>query len=214
MAGISIESNSFTLQLLVHGRTSLKENLDVNESGDVTTSSLADGCDTTDISMTESISFDTCSVNEDVQSLTSGPSSKEVSPDHRSFTLPSKLNDAKINERDELDELLQVERTVDSNEKLYQTLPSPLSTPTSPERHSSSTQSNVACVSSSSTQPDEVTKSSESDENLSKTDTDYKSAETTQMTATTTDDSSTLTNKTNNDTDEYLTPMNTLRPGL
>lgn len=198
------------MQLLVHGKTSLKENLDVNESGDVTTSSLADGCDTTDISMTESISFDTCSVNDDVQSLTSGPSSKEVSPDHRSFTLPSKLNDAKINERDELDELLQVERSIDSNEKLYQTLPSPLSTPTSPEKQSSSIQSNVACVSSS-TQPDDVTKSSESDENLSKTETDYKSAETTQI-ITTTDNSSTLTNKTNNDTDEYLTPMNTLKP--
>lgn len=194
----------------MHG-ASLKENLDVNESGDVTTSSMADGCDTTDISMTESISFDTCSVHDDVQSLTSGPSSKEVSPDHRSLTLPSKLNDTKLNERDELDELLQVERTIDSNEKLYQTLPSPLSTPTSPEKHSSSIQSNAACVSSS-TQPDDVTKSSESDENVSKTETDYKSAETTQIT-TTTDDSSTLTNKTNNNTDdEYFTPMNTLKP--
>lgn len=195
---------------MVHGTTSLKENLDVNESSDVITSSLADGCDTTDISMTESISFDTCSVHDDVQSLTSGPSSKEVSPDHRSLTLPSKLSDGKINERDELDELLQVERTVDSNEKLYQTMPSPLSTPTSPEKQSSSIQSNVACDSSS-TQPDEVTKSSDSDENLSKTETDYKSAETAQIT-TTTDDSSTLTNKTNNDTDEYFTPMNTLKP--
>lgn len=187
--------------MLVHG-SSLKENLDVNESHEVSTSSLVDGCDTTDISMTESISFDTCSVNEDVQSLTSGPSSKEVSPDHqRSLTLPSKF-DGKVVERDELDDLLQVERNIDSNEKLYQTLPSPSSSQSSPEKQSS-IQSNVACVSSS-TQPDEITKSETDD--LSKTETDYKSAETTQ---TTTDDS-TLTNKSNDD--EFYTPMNTLRP--
>lgn len=179
----------------------------MNETGDVTTSSLADGCDTTDISMTESISFDTCSVNDDVHSLTSGPSSKEVSPDHRSLTLPSKLvKNAKINERDELDELLQVERNIDSSEKLYQTLPSPISTQSSPEK-----QSNSSSVSSS-TQQVEATKNSGSDDNVSKTDTetDFKSAETTQITST--DDSSTLTNKTNNDTGEYFTPMNTLKP--
>lgn len=188
------------MQLLVHG-ASLKENLDVNETGDVSTSSFVDGCDTTDISMTESISFDTCSFNEDINSLTSGPSSKEVSPDHRSLTLPSKL-DAKINERDELDELLQVERHVDSNEKLYQTLPSPVSSQSSPEKQSSM-QSNVACVSSS-TQPDDITKSETDD--LSKTETDYKSAETTLPTT----DDSTLTNKSNDD--EFVTPMNTLKP--
>lgn len=183
--------------MLAHG-TSLKENLDVNESGDVSTSSFVDGCDTTDISMTESISFDTCSFNEDINSF---PSSKEVSPDHRSLTLPSKLN-AKINERDELDDLLQVERHVDSNEKLYQTLPSPVSSQSSPEKQSS-IQSNVACISSS-TQPDEITKSDLDD--LSKTETDYKSAETTLQTT----DDSTLTNKPNDD--EFVTPMNTLRP--
>lgn len=192
----------FLLQLLVHG-ASLKENLDVNESGDVSTSSLVDGGDTMDISMTESISFDTCSFNDDINSLTSGPSSKEVSPDHRSLTLPTKL-DGKNGERDELDELLQVERHIDSNEKLYQTLPSTVSSPSqSSSEKQSSIQSNVACVSSS-TQPDEISKS-ESDD-LSKTETDYKSAET--MCSTT--DDSTLTNKSNDD--EYLTPMNTLKP--
>lgn len=184
----------------------MKENLDVNESGDVSTSSLVDGGDTTDISMTESISFDTCSFNEDINSLTSGPSSKEVSPDHRSLTLPTKL-DGKAVERDELDELLQVERHVDSNEKLYQTLPSPASgsssSHSSPEKQSS-IQSNVACVSSS-TQPDDLSKSESND--LSKTETDYKSAETTRSTTT---DDSTLTNKSNDD--EFYTPMNTLKP--
>lgn len=186
----------------MHG-ASLKENLDVNESGDVSTSSLVDGGDTTDISMTESISFDTCSFNEDIHSLTSGPSSKEVSPDHRSTTLPLKLK--REVERDELDDLLQVERKIDSNEKLYQTLPSPSSSHSSPEKQSS-IESNVACVSSS-TQADDTTKSEPNDS--SKTETDYKSAELTQSSTTTTDDS-TLTN--NSTDDEYLTPMNTLKP--
>lgn len=190
--------------MLAHG-ASVKENLDVNESGDVSTSSMVDGGDTTDISMTESISFDTCSFNEDIHSLTSGPSSKEVSPDHRSTTLPTKL-DAKTVERDELDDLLQVERQIDSNEKLYQTLPSPSSSQSSPEKQSS-IQSNVACVSSS-TQPDDITNSETN--NSSTTETEYKSAETTQSTtATTTTDDSTLTNKSTDD--EYLTPMNTLK---
>lgn len=174
----------------------------MNESGDVCTSSLVDGGDTTDISMTESISFDTCSFNEDINSLTSGSSSKEVSPDHRSLTLPTKF-DGKLAERDELDELLQVERHIDSNEKLYQTLPSPVSSQSSPEKQSS-IQSNVACVSSS-TQPDDLSKSDSND--ISKTETDYKSAETTRSTTT---DDSTLTNKSNND--EFYTPMNTLKP--
>ncbi|XP_055323300.1 uncharacterized protein LOC129578562 [Sitodiplosis mosellana] len=187
--------------LLVHG-ASVKENLDVNESGDVSTSSLVDGGDTTDISMTESISFDTCSFNEDINSLTSGPSSKEVSPDHRYTTLPTKL-DGKVVERDELDELLQVERHVNSNEKMYQTLPSPASSQSSPEKQSS-IQSNVACVSSS-TQPDDLSKSESND--ISKTETDYKSAETTRSITT---DNSTLTNKSNDD--EFYTPMNTLKP--
>lgn len=186
--------------MLVHG-SSRKEILDVNESSDVSTSSLADGGDTTDISMTESISFDTCSFNEDINSLTSGSSSKEVSPNHRSVTLPTKL-DGKMCERDEIDDLLQVERHVDSNEKLYQTLPSPLSSQSSPEKQSS-IQSNVACMSSS-TQPDEITKSES--EVISNTETDYKSPEITRSTI----DDSTLTNKSNDD--EFFTPMNTLKP--
>lgn len=172
--------------MLAHG-ASLKENLDVN---DVSTSSLADGADTMDISMTESISFDTCSFNEDINSLTSGPSSKEVSPDHRSRYGTKTA--------DELDELLQVDRS----EKLYPTLPSSETSPSSPEKQLSS-HTNVVCVSSS-TQPNDITKSSSDD--LSKTETEYKSAETTCATT----DDSTLTNNTNDD--EYLTPMNTLKP--
>lgn len=66
--------------------------------------SLGDG-DSTDISLTESMSYDTCSIGE--ASLGSGNSSKEVSPDHKSNTLPSKLQLKEL-EWDEMDELLQV----------------------------------------------------------------------------------------------------------
>lgn len=85
-----------------------KENVD--DTGiELSTSSLVDG-DSTDISLTESISYDTCSVqSEDIASLGGGStcSSKEVSPEHRSHTLPSKL-EVKQLEWDEIDELLQV----------------------------------------------------------------------------------------------------------
>lgn len=178
----------FCIQLL--DRESLKENYDANETSlDISTSSMVDGGDTTDISMTESISFDTCSVNtEDVQSLTSASSSKEVSPDHKALTMPIKLIDKQC-ERDELDDLLQVERSNDNNNKLYQTMPSPISS------SDLSFESNVACVSSS------------QQNDLSKTDTDYKSAEITLSTS----DDRTLTNSRSTD-DEFLTPMNTLKP--
>lgn len=72
-----------------------------------------DGGDTTDISMTESISFDACSLSEDITSSSIGGSScssKEVSPEHMSRTLPSKLEQVKQQqlEWDEIDDLLQV----------------------------------------------------------------------------------------------------------
>lgn len=140
-----------------------------------------DGSDTMDISMTESISFDTCSVNEEMPSLASNPSSKEVSPEHKSLTLPSKLNDLKNVERDELDDLLQVERKVNDGDKLYQTLPSPLSSQSSPENEHPSSMTNNGSE---------------------KTDSEYKTA------PVETSDESTLTGKSS---DEYVTPMNTMK---
>lgn len=180
-------------QMLV-GAGSLKENIDLNDTSvDISTSSVMDGGDTMDISMTESISFDTCSVTDDVRSLNSAPSSKEVSPDHKSLTLPSKL-DVKNVEWDELDDLLQVERKVDENEKMYRTLPSPL-----PSRSNTDHELSDAQTSTEMSKP--TTTSDESPD----TDVDYQSAE---VAVSSTDGSSTLTNKSS---DEYLTPMNTLR---
>lgn len=171
----------------------MKENYDTNETSlDVNTSSLADGNDTTDISMTESISFDTCSV----QSLNSASSSKNVSPDHKALTMPTRLND-KAAERDELDDLLQVERPTDINTKLYQTMPSPNSST------DLSFASNVACVSSS--HQHDLSKSDSSEPITN--DTDYKSAGEITLSSS---DEQTLTNKSSTD-DEYLTPHNTLK---
>lgn len=53
------------------------------------------------------MSYDTCSLSEDVTSIGSASSSKEVSPEHRSHTLPSKL-EVKQLDWDEIDDLLQV----------------------------------------------------------------------------------------------------------
>lgn len=57
--------------------------------------------------------------------------SQEVSPVHGSATLPSKLDKKQLlngaDQWDELDDLLQVERKVEENEKLYQTLPTAIS---------------------------------------------------------------------------------------
>lgn len=161
----------------------MRDCLDLNETGmEISTCSMMDGGDTTDISMTESISFDTCSVNEEVPSLGSNPSSKEVSPDHKSLSLPSKLEDIKNSDRDELDELLQVERKIDESDKLYQTLP-----PGVPSR--SSIEQCMSPVSTNMT-------------DSSITDTEYKSALETS-------DESTLTGKSS---DEFVTPQNTLGP--
>lgn len=169
-----------------------QENVNSNQtSADVSTISFGDGGDTTDISMTESISFDTCSVNEDVQSLTSGSSSKEVSPDHHSATLPIYLNNKNI-QRDEIDELLQVERQVNKNSKLYQTLP---------KNHlsdkESSFDSNIACLSSS--QVDDI---DDDDDDLTKSNTDYKSVASSLSSNST--DNSTLTNKLSDDAYQTL----------
>lgn len=87
-----------------------KDNLDGNDTGiDISTSSLLDG-DATDISLTESISYDSVSVSSDLPlDPGSASSSKEVSPEHRSLTLPSKL-DVKQLEWDDIDDLLQVKQ--------------------------------------------------------------------------------------------------------
>lgn len=106
------------------------ENVDANDTGiELSTSSIVDGGgDSTDIS--ESMSYDTCSLSEDVASLDSASSSKDTSPEHRSHTLPAKLAVKQL-EWDEIDELLQVERKVDDSGKLYRTMPSPLPSQTS-----------------------------------------------------------------------------------
>lgn len=179
------------------------ENIDINDTGiSISTSGIMDGGDTTDISMTESISFDTCSFNEEIHSLTSGASSKEVSPYHKSLTLPSKL-DVKNVEWDELDDLLQVERKIDENDKLYQTMPSPLPSRSSAEQDES--QSQLPLLSS----PPQNNSEATDDSPKSETETDFKSALISISSTTETVDDSTLTGNTN---DEYLTPMNTLRP--
>ncbi|XP_050314657.1 ras association domain-containing protein 4 [Anthonomus grandis grandis] len=75
------------------------------------------------------------------------------SPKHviiKSVTLPSKL-DVKNVEWDELDDLLQVERKVDENEKLYQTMPIPLPSQISTEICSSETDQNMTITEDSST---------------------------------------------------------------
>lgn len=102
-----------------------KENADGNDTGiDISTSSLMDG-DATDISLTESISYDSVSVSSDLPSPGSSSSSKEVSPDHKSLTLPSKL-DVKQLEWDDIDDLLQVKQFDENAQARYQTMPSPL----------------------------------------------------------------------------------------
>lgn len=176
-----------------------QDNVNSNQtSADVSTISLGDGGDTTDISMTESFSFDTCSVNEDVQSLTSSSSSKEVSPEHHSATLPINLNNKNI-QRDEIDELLQVERQFDKTSKLYQTLPN-----NRLSDKESSFDSNMVCLSSS--QVDDI-----DDDDLTKTDTDYKSVASSLSSTSISNstDNSTLTNKLTDDA--YQTPMNSLK---
>ncbi|XP_076250349.1 ras association family member [Rhynchophorus ferrugineus] len=79
------------------------------------------------------VTSNTTTLDKDIESsidsldsiaLGSNPSSpKNNMP--KSVTLPSKL-DVKNMERDELDDLLQVERVVDNSVKLYQTMPAPL----------------------------------------------------------------------------------------
>lgn len=148
--------------------------------------------------MTESFSFDTCSVNEDVQSITSSSSSKEVSPDHHSATLPINLNNKNI-QHEKIGELMHVEQQVDIDCKLYQTLPN-----NHLSDKESSFDSNIVCLSSS--QVDDI-----DDDDLTKTDTDYKSVASSFSSTSISNsaDNSTLANKLSDDA--YQTPMNSLK---
>lgn len=169
--------------------------MDGNDTGtEISTSSILDGGDTTDISMTESISLDT--FNDDVPSIGSAFSSKEVSPEHKALTLPSKLK-VKDVEWDELDDLLQVERKVDESEKLYQTMPSPL--PSQSSLSSSEQDFSESRTPLLSAQP----QTSSTDESQ-RTDSEFKSAVVSVC--------DTDTSATDRQSDEYLTPMNTLKP--
>lgn len=75
-------------------------------------------------------------VNNNNNDEEDGSTSQEVSPVHNqvnsvsSSTLPSKLDKKQVSNDqwdDEIDDLLQVERKVDESEKLYQTMPTPMS---------------------------------------------------------------------------------------
>lgn len=140
-----------------------------------------------DISMTESISMDT--FNDDMHSIPSEFSSKEVSPEHKSATLPSKLKTKDV-EWDELDDLLQVERKMDDAEKLYQTMPSPL-----PSQSISEHDSSESCT------PVQSKPHTNSSGESQKTDTDFKSA---------IGPISNEANGSERQSEEYLTPMNTM----
>lgn len=80
--------------------------------------------DNNDTTISESLSYDvmSASMSTDTQSIGSAESSKENSPAHLSATLPSKIDVKKI-DWDEIDELLQVEKTNEEIGQIYQTMP-------------------------------------------------------------------------------------------
>ena len=80
--------------------------------------------DNNDTTISESLSYDvmSLSMSTDTQSICSNNSSKENSPAHVSATLPSKIDVKKI-EWDEIDELLQVEKTNEDFGQVHQTMP-------------------------------------------------------------------------------------------
>lgn len=105
-----------------------------------------------DISQSDSTTCESCTWSEDNGVVSTngrggvnhddadedGSTSQEVSPVHNqvnsvsSSTLPSKLDKKQMSNAhdqwdDEIDDLLQVERKVDDSEKLYQTMPAPMS---------------------------------------------------------------------------------------
>lgn len=116
-------------KLPIHYRNS--EHLDLSDNSELTSPSIE-----SDISVTDTYETTDSSLPED--SSSSNSSSKEVSPAHISHTLPPKF-DVKEVEWDEIDDLLQVERKVDNNSKLYRTMPSPLPSQSSINSLTSST---------------------------------------------------------------------------
>uniref|UniRef100_A0A1B0CI23 Putative ras gtpase effector rassf2 n=1 Tax=Lutzomyia longipalpis TaxID=7200 RepID=A0A1B0CI23_LUTLO len=111
-----------------------------------------------DLSTSDSTTCDTCTWSEDVVALGSESSSKDVSPSHKSATLPPKL-DVKQLDWDEIDDLLQVERRVDETEKIFRTMPSPLPSQSSTEFSSAQTLSQDYT-------PDSLNTQNESEEQL------------------------------------------------
>ncbi|KAL5284732.1 hypothetical protein ACFFRR_006815 [Megaselia abdita] len=107
------------------------------------TTSGIDDISSTDISLSESMTFDSCSLSEDpLLDVTSNPTATNVddttetttittatdfktASTNSSVTLPSKIDSISL-EWDELDELLQVERKFDETSKIYETMPSKL----------------------------------------------------------------------------------------
>lgn len=84
-------------------------------------------CSNSTINMDTSMDISTSSVTDITipSSTENSPSTPPFDDIPKSITLPSKL-DVKNMERDELDDLLQVERKLDESEKLYQTMPTTL----------------------------------------------------------------------------------------
>lgn len=131
------------------------------------------------------MSYDTCS-------LASAATSKDNSPDHRSATLPGKLEAIKQLEWDDLDDLLQVERKQDDSVKMYQTLPSPMPSSTSSmTKEDDSTATDVTTTTDDSSRT--LTQNFERCLDLSDSPT-TDTATTTEMTS-----------------EEYLTPNSTLK---
>lgn len=104
---IILRKSTITISQFQSNDYSDKEN-DITDTGiesSTTVTDLLDG-DATDISMSESITFDSCSLSEDAATDVAC-SSEESSPTHKAVTLPSKL-DVKNIDWDEIDDLLQV----------------------------------------------------------------------------------------------------------
>lgn len=116
------------------------------------TTSGIDDISSTDISLSESMTFDSCSLSEEpLLDITSNPTATnaedttetttittatdfKTASNNSSVTLPSKIDSLSL-EWDELDDLLQVERKFDDASKIYETMPSKL-----PSSQSSSTE--------------------------------------------------------------------------
>ncbi|XP_055608908.1 uncharacterized protein LOC129756148 [Uranotaenia lowii] len=172
-----------------------KENLNPDRSDPMSSSLTEGGNDTTTIS--ESISYDTLSISSDINSISSskpnsGENSKETSPSHvanggssnnKYVTLPPKL-DVKQLDWDEIDDLLQVERKVDENEKLYRTMPSPMTSQHDGQADQSEISESITETDYKTLTPQTVTNSSSTDSNktttattLNGTDDDFRTPE-------------------------------------